>query len=124
MSTTGRFGRIPEHTVTLMERTIGQLRNDVLAALPGSANQQVRAETLELILSIVLRDWHQHSNTTGLLPSDITDLKSFVSLAASLTGGDLNGHGKPIMLAVLRGLMEDWLANWNAPGDAGPPGPH
>ena len=120
---TGRYGRIPPDTVALFERTVRAVRDEVVTALPPHANSNVQADTLELVLSIVLRDWRENNNTTGLLASDVTDLRNFVTLAVSLSGADLNGQGRPVYSAVLRGLLEDWLANWNAPGDPGAPGP-
>jgi hypothetical protein len=119
----GRFGRIPNETVELMRRTVATVREQVLPALPSRAGDEVRAFTLEQVLHHVLRDWSENENTTGLVPDDISDLKSFVSCAASLAGDDLNGDGQAIYQATLVGLLSDWLENWNAPGDPGPPGP-
>jgi hypothetical protein len=118
-----RFGRIPAGTVELFQRTVQVIREQVVTALPAQASGDVRAYTLEAVLEIVLRDWRENENTTGLVSSDIQDLRSFVELAASLAGTDINAKGKPIYEATLRGLLEDWLANWNSPNDPGPPGP-
>jgi hypothetical protein len=76
-----------------------------------------------MLLTIVFRDWIENENATGLEAEDVADLESFVQCAASLAGADINGQGLPVYQAVLKGLLEDWLANWNAPGDPGPPGP-
>ena len=122
-SSGNRFGRIPSATVSLLEKNVATIREEVLTGLPSGANAALRAEALEAVLDVVLRDWREHNNTTGLLKEDAADLRSFVELAASLAGSDLNGQGRPIFLAMLRGLLNDWLANWNSPGDAGPPGP-
>jgi hypothetical protein len=119
----GSYGRIPPETVTLFERTVQIVREQVVSGLPMHANTSLRADTLQLVLEIVLRDWRENGNTTGLLDSDAQDLRNFVTLAASLAGDDINGQGRPVFNAILRGLLEDWLANWNAPGDPGPPGP-
>lgn len=119
----GSYGRIPPETVALFERTVRAVKDEVVAGLPPQASSAVRADTVEMVLEVVLRDWRENNNTTGLLASDVTDLRNFVALAASLAGSDINGQGRPIYAAVLRGLLGDWLANWNAPGDAGPPGP-
>ncbi len=93
---TGRYGRIPPDTVALFERTVRAVRDEVVTALPPHANSNVQADTLELVLGIVLRDWRENNNTTGLLASDVTDLRNFVTLAVSLAGSDLNGHGRPV----------------------------
>ncbi len=118
-----RYGRIPQQTVDLFQQTVAIVRDQVLSALPPQANDHVRAYTLEQVLAIVLRDWRENSNTTGLIPADANDLRNFVSLAVSLSGSDLNGQGFPVYQALLKGLLEDWLANWNAPNDPGAPGP-
>ncbi|KAB8140195.1 hypothetical protein F8S13_24545 [Chloroflexia bacterium SDU3-3] len=119
----GRFGRIPPDTVSLLQRSALMVQEKVLPALPRSASEQVRAYVTETVLEFVLRDWRENENTEGLLFQDIEDIKSFVALAASLAGSDLNISGLPIFQATLRALLEDWLANWNSPGDPGPPGP-
>jgi hypothetical protein len=117
------FGRVPPETVNLFQRTVKQIREQVVTALPGNASAEVQAFTTEMVLEIVLRDWRENENTTGLEPADVTDLASFVAMATALAGSDLNGSGLPVYQATLKGLLEDWLANWNAPGDPGPPGP-
>lgn len=117
------FGRVPPETVDLFQRTVRQIKEEVLQALPTSASAEVSAFTTETVLEVVLRDWRENENTTGLEPADVRDLASFVAMASSLAGSDLNGRGLPIFQATLKGLLEDWLYNWNAPGDPGPPGP-
>lgn len=118
-----RFGRIPPETSELLRHNIQLINEQVLRGLPTNADAKIRAYTVETVLEVVLRDWRENDNTTGLLDSDVEDLRNFVSLAASLAGGDINGQGVPVYQATLRGLLEDWLANWNSEGDPGPPGP-
>lgn len=115
------YGRIPRNTVDLFERTIRQVRDEVVTALPGGAGSELKAYTLEAVLDTVLRDWRINDNTTGLLPQDIADLRSFVELACSLAGNDLGGRGLPVYQATLKGLLDDWLDNWNSDGQSGPP---
>jgi hypothetical protein len=118
-----RFGRIPPAQTALFQQIVRSVRERVLDALPSHASAAIRAYTLEALLDIVLRDWRENENTAGLLDEDIRDLRSFIALAASLAGSDLSGQGAAVYQATLRGLLEDWLANWNAPNDPGPPGP-
>jgi hypothetical protein len=95
----------------------------MLGALPSGAGAEVKAYTTEMLLDIVFRDWLENENVTGLEAEDVADLESFVQCAAAMAGSDINGQGLPVYQAILKGLLEDWLANWNAPGDPGPPGP-
>ena len=117
-----RFGRIPPNTSNLINGIVQTVGGQVVTALPPHAGANTRAAALEIIIGVVLRDWRENENTSGLVPDDVADLRSFVQLAASLAGNDLEGQGAPVFRSVLTGLMEDWLANWNAPGDPGPPG--
>ncbi len=118
-----KFGRIPPETVTLFQKTIVQARDHIASVLPPDADEKVKAYAIEQVLEIILRDWRENNNTTGMEDADVEDLGNFVGLAATLAGNDLNGQGFPIFQATLKGLLEDWLYNWNAPGDPGPPGP-
>lgn len=119
-----RFGRIPPPTTQLVASLVLSVNGQVVTALPPHAGPVTRAAATEIILGVVLRDWRENENTSGLLPDDVADLRSFVQLAASLAGNDLDGQGAPVFRSVLSGLMEDWLENWNSPGDAGAPGPY
>jgi hypothetical protein len=116
-----RYGRVPDETADLFKKTIATVRNDVLSALPNGAPAKVDAFTLEAVLDVVLRDWRENDNTDGLLAADVADLRSFIELAHSVASPDPYGRGFPIYQATLQGLLEDWLANWNAPGNPGPP---
>jgi hypothetical protein len=91
-----------------------QVKSRMLGALPGCAGDEVKAFTTEMLLTIVFRDWLENENQTGLEAQDVDDLQSFVQCAASLAGPDINGQGLPVYQALLKGLLEDWLANWNA----------
>ena len=50
-------------------------------------------------------------------------MRNFVRAAATIAGPDLSGADKPVFEAVLNGFLQDWLNNWNANNDPGPPGP-
>lgn len=119
-----QFGRIPPNTAQLIAGIVQTVNTQVVTALPAHAGVNTRAVASEIIIGIVLRDWRENENTSGLVPDDVADLRSFVQLAATLAGSDLEGQGAPVFRSVLSGLMEDWLENWNAPGDPGPPGPY
>ena len=118
-----RFGRIPAQTIRLFEQTRDQVQQDVLSALPSNAGQAARDVVLEQVIGIVLRDWRENENTTGLTDEDVADMQNFVRAAAAIAGPDLSGAGKPVFEAVLNGFLQDWLNNWNASNDPGPPGP-
>ena len=117
------FGRIPPETATLLQTTVGVVRDGILDLLPPSMSTETRSSALDIVLGVVLRDWRENGNTTGLIESDIADLRSFVQFALQVAASGQPAESEPVFLSVLRGLMEDWLANWNAPNDPGPPGP-
>lgn len=114
------FGRIPAGTAELLARLAHQVRDDVVSVLEG-APDKVRAHTLERVMGTVLTDWHENDNTSGLLADDVSDLRSFIALAKQVALPDPWNKGLPIYEATLQGLLDDWLANWNAPGQPGPP---
>ncbi len=118
-----KYGRVKHETMQLFERTIDQVRNKMLLALPHQASEEVKSFTTELVLSTVFKDWLRNGNEQGLEDKDVDDLGSFIQAAASLAGADINTRGFPVYQSILKGLLEDWLENWNAPGDPGPPGP-
>lgn len=117
-----RFGRIPDKTLQLYERTVSDVRAKVLPALPQSAGEDLRAFTLEKVLEVIFKDWHEHGNTEALSDLDLQDLSSFVEMSVALASGQLQAQGRPIYEAALQGLLQDWLYNWNADGTPGPPG--
>ena len=115
-----KHGRIPDDTVQLLSRLTEQVRREVLPALEG-APARVEAATMEAVLDVVLRDWRENNNTSGLLAPDILDLRSFIQLARELAGPEPFGSGEAIYLSMLKAMLEDWLKNWNEPGKPGPP---
>ena len=109
-SQVSKYGRIPQQTVDVIQRTIRTIETQVILALPAAAGSGVRAFTLEAVLDSALRDWREHDNTRGLSQEDLTDLQSYVALAANLADGDLAGPGLPVYQATLTALLERWLA--------------
>lgn len=122
-SSSMKFGRIPPETIELFERSVREVRQQITAALPPAASADVRAYTIEAVLDVIFKDWRINENTSGLEQEDLNDLTNFVKLAASLAQPDLNGDGFPVFQATLKGLLSDWLYNWNASDDPDPPGP-
>ncbi|MBX9568157.1 MAG: hypothetical protein K2X77_04640 [Candidatus Obscuribacterales bacterium] len=118
-----KFGRIPAQTIELFERTVADVKSKVLPALPHTAGEELKGFTLEAVLEIIFRDWHENNNTEGMREEDLADLASFVQMASALAGTTMHAQGRPIYEATLKGLLEDWLENWNKPDDPGPPGP-
>lgn len=123
MDERSRFGRIPQRTIALLEQTRDQVRQQIVTALPSNAGQAARDVVVEQVIGAVLRDWRENDNTTGLTGEDVADMQNFVRAAASIAGGDLSGPNRPVFEAVLAGMLEDWLHNWNSPNDPGAPGP-
>jgi hypothetical protein len=117
------FGRIPQETIGLLQQTRDQVRSRIVAALPPEAGQAERDVVTQQVIGIVLRDWQENGNTTGLTDEDVVDMQNFVRAAAAIAGEDVRGASVPVFEAVLEGMLADWLHNWNAPNDPGPPGP-
>ena len=116
-----RLGQIVQRGV----RVIAPFRNEkligVVTAVMADPPADVEVKSLEAVLDVVLRDWREKDNTDGLLPADVADLRSFIELAHGVASPDPYGRGFPIYQATLEGLLEDWLANCNAPGNPGLP---
>ena len=115
------YGRIPAETLALMTSQVRGVREEVLAALPPGAPANIRAMTTRAVLDRTLRDWWENGNTEGLPSQDLTDLSSFVALAASLAGDWYAPDAQAIYSAMLDALLDDWLVAWNANGVDGPP---
>lgn len=118
-----QFGRVPAATVVLVNRLVHQARNRVVSALPSGASAAVRSTTVSAILDRTLKDWWDNGNQQGLTTTDIDDLRSFVQLAAHLSGpqGLSSAEGLAVYRATLGALLDDWLEHWNDNGVDGPP---
>lgn len=107
------FGRIPSETIELFRQNITIVRERVIISLPAQADEPLQALTLEKVLDAVFRDWQEHGNTF-LSEEDVSDLSSFVQMAAALAGHhQINAQGRAVFEATLSALLEDWLYNWN-----------
>ncbi len=118
------LSRIPPKIVDLLDQTARTTRTRVITALPDAAAVDLRQFALHQVLATVMRDWIENGNTDGLTSQDVHDLRSFVSLAATIADlgqPDEDGLNGTTFRAVLTGLLEDWLANWNSDGVSGPP---
>lgn len=117
------FGRVPAQTVVLLNQLVHHTRTTIVPALPAGAPRDVWDWTTEAVLGVLMRDWWKGGNEEGLRPRDVEDLRSFVTLAASLANdaGTLRSPtGQAAFQGVLTALLEDWLENWNADGVDGP----
>lgn len=121
MMTDRQNGRIPAATVALYRDLIAVVQDDILGALPAHMGAALRSFTVEALLDILLQDLIVNGNAEGPGPADIADLRSFVALAAALAEQDHDREGMPVYRAALRGLLRDWLENWNAGDVTGPP---
>lgn len=111
------FGRIPLSTIELYQNTVQSVTEKVLSSVPQNADADLRAFTLNSVLSTVFRDWNENDNKSALTDADLDDLATFVRLAASLAGKQILQQGRPVYEACLQGMLADWLYNWNAPSD-------
>ncbi len=118
------LSRIPPKIGDLLDQTARTTRTRVITALPDDAAVDLRQFALHQVMATVMRDWIENGNTDGLTSQDVHDLRSFVSLAATIADlgqPDVDGLNGTTFRAVLTGLLEDWLANWNSDGVSGPP---
>lgn len=105
-------GRVQQATQVAQEVTRAALPVDALSTWRPIAHQ-------ELIIAI-LRDWSKNG-TEELVDEDVSNLSGFTRIAAGA------GTSAPVELrdatfeAVLRALLEDWVANWSG-GDDGDDG--
>ena len=118
------MNRVPAKVIDLLDGSARIARERVITALPSGASDETRAWTLQQVLGTALRDWLENGNLEGLVSEDVHDLRSFVSLAATvadLDRADPDGLSAATYKTVLAALLEDWLANWNSDGASGPP---
>jgi hypothetical protein len=90
----------------------------VASVLPANTSPDVRNFTVRVVLEYALRDWVENENLTGLDSRDAGDLQSFVEMAIHVAFEDSPGQrsatqSAAIYRAVLHGMLEDWLHNWN-----------
>ncbi|MFZ0218148.1 MAG: hypothetical protein WAM30_19610 [Candidatus Dormiibacterota bacterium] len=94
-------------------RQANDVAQDVLsAALPADPPAGWRALGHSELVGAILRDWSKNS-TTELVDEDTTNLTGFARIAAEAGLRAPDGLGDATFTAVLRGLLDDWVANWS-----------
>lgn len=113
--------RLPPETRDLLVQITRTVRDEIVPFIPGGPPERVQAHVTELVLAVALQDWYDNGNQDGLVAQDVADFRSFIELAHGVAGKDPWGRGNAVFDATLKGLLQDWLENWNAPGHPGPP---
>lgn len=82
------------------------------AALPLDAPSEWNPVAHQELIIAILRDWSKNG-TEELVEEDVTNLSGFTRIAA---GAGMSAPGElrdSTFVAVLRALLEDWVANWS-----------
>lgn len=116
-----RYGRIPQDTVDLLSNHIRRITGPIAAALPIGASVSRRNQTVFILLEAVVSDWRENDNFDLMTPDDIDDFQSFIEAASFLSGVEETVISAAIYETTLKALAQDWLANWNATDNSGPP---
>ena len=119
--TVSRYGRIPQDTVDLFTNHVRRITGPVVAALPIGASMQRRNRTVSILLAVLISDWRKNDNFDMMSAEDIDDFQSFIEMAASVSGTEDSPVNFAIYTACLNALAKDWLDNWNATENSGPP---
>ncbi len=103
-------GRVQQATQVAQEVARTALPLDAAPSWNPTAHQ-------ELIIAI-LRDWSKNG-TEELVEEDVTNLSAFTRIAAGAGTSAPAELRDSTFVAVLRTLLEDWVANWSGgDGDA------
>ena len=97
-------GRVQQATQVAGQVTQSALPMDAPPSWPALAHQ-------ELIIAI-LRDWSKNG-TEELVDEDVTNLSGFTRIAAGAGMSAAVDLRDATFVAVLRALLEDWVANWS-----------
>lgn len=88
----------------------------VANALPSDAPPAWRHTTYRSVLTAVLRDAVENE-TSSLEAEDTANLSRFVEDAARAARGSAADLRDDTFEIVLGALLEDWVDNWDGPGD-------
>ncbi len=112
------FGRISLKMQNVIAQHVKDLTGPVMSYLPLSVSREMRDFTLYKSLQTLFKDSLENENCEALSPEDIRDFGSFIELAFSISArerqGELSEVDEAVYKAVLSGLLQDWLHNWNA----------
>jgi hypothetical protein len=94
-----------------------QVAQDVArAALPVEAPPSWNATAHQELIIAILRDWSKNG-TEELVEEDVTNLSAFTRIAAGAGTSAPLELREATFVAVLRALLEDWVANWSGGDD-------
>ena len=105
-----------ENAFSTMESRVQQAtqvaQEVALAALPIDAPQSWKPTAHQELIIAILRDWSKNG-TEELVEEDVTNLSAFTRIAAGAGTSATGELRDATFVAVLRALLEDWVANWS-----------
>jgi hypothetical protein len=82
--------------------------------VPAQASAGWADVAYSAVLTVMLRDWVENSNTDGMLDQDLADLQAIVRVSAAIALEQDYVHRDSTFKIVLTASLGDWLSNWNA----------
>jgi hypothetical protein len=90
--------------------------DEVVKTLPDSSPPGWRDIAYKEMIGAVLRDWTANG-TKELVEEDTSNLTGFLRVAVSAAGRATPELTDAAFQGVLRGLLDDWVANWGGDGE-------
>ena len=91
--------------------------DEVLNTLPAGSPPTWRDIAYKEMIEAVLRDWTTNG-TKELVDEDTSNLTGFLKVAVSAAGRAKPELTDVAFQGVLRGLLDDWVANWGGDGES------
>ncbi|MGH7921612.1 MAG: hypothetical protein ACREQM_16960 [Candidatus Dormibacteraceae bacterium] len=101
-------GRVRQATEVAQEVAVAAIPPGVPATWQEIAHQE--------LVGAILRDWSKNG-TEELVDEDTTNLTAFTRIAAGAGTSAPMELRDATFVAVLRALLEDWVANWSGDDD-------
>ncbi|MDR0360002.1 MAG: hypothetical protein LBJ87_11160 [bacterium] len=105
---------------TLLEGRVTQAlttADEVIGTLPAGSPPAWRDIAYKEMIGAVLRDWTANG-TKELVDEDTSNLTGFLRVAVSAAGRAKPELTDAAFQVVLRGLLDDWVANWGGDGES------
>ena len=105
---------------TLLEGRVTQAMgtaDEVISTLPEGSPPAWREIAYREMIGAVLRDWTANG-TRELVEEDTSNLTGFLKVAVTAAGRAKPELTDTAFQGVLRGLLDDWVANWGGDGES------